>query len=1164
MIKFKNHLIAVVLILALFVSISSVSAYDIDSNAVGLNDDDNADVNLGYCENVETDGSSSLSENYGIDVNNASGQILQSGIGESRVGASTLRGEISINSQYKGTVYAGVNNLISVKINNTGESATYVGVDLVMGNETIGSALIPDYNANNIYSLSFVDDTIKPLTENTVYGNNNYNVTYTVVVKDSNGGLINESSSSFTVLYNGNLGKDLEYPGADPILREFVVTGDVIVLKTDAYSAAGDTNRTDVFSVDLNGNNVSAALLYVSYNWDKDENGDFNNWNTTFNGEEITPIASFRDQGNMGTYAKNAYGLVVYDVTDLVTDGENTFVINKTKGMVAVYPSNLIVLTDDESSNIKKTIYIYEEADLLSKTNNKNLITGFNTTFDVIDGNATLYVFAASAENNEGNVIVNDVNNTNVWSGTSKSFDIFTTDVDSGSIDVFFESTGSTILALHQMVVVESDLFNADVSISSQYKNTVYAGVNNTLTVVVTNKGKAAENVTVVLFLDDDEIGSQVISKFDADASETLTFVDPTIRPLTENTVYGNNNTNANYTVIIKDSDNYTTNFVEYNPVVLYNGNLGKDFEYPGADPIMRKFVVTGDVIVLNTDAYSAAGDTNRTDVFNVTLNGDVSKALLYVSYNWDKDENGDFNNWNTTFNGEEITPIASYRDQGNMGTYAKNAYGLVVYDVTDLVVDGENTFVINKTKGMVAVYPSNLIVLTDNENSTTAKIVYIYEEADLLSKTNNKNLAAGFNTTFDVFGNNGTLYVFAASAQSDEGNVIVNGVNNTNVWNGTFKSFDTFTTDVDSGNLSIYFESIGGTILALHQMVISENPIVSINAPDLIKYKGSKDKFVVNVTDFENNPAVNTTVQITINGVTYNRTTDENGVASMNINLNPGEYQATVTVNKTSVNATITVLTTVNGTDITKVFKNGTQYYATFRDINGNYLADGTEVEFNINGVMYKRYINGSEGKAKLNINLNPGEYVITATNPNSTEMSSNIIKVISQVSESNDLVKYFKNDSQYRVKIVDIEGNAVGANETVKFNINGVMYERQTDEEGYAQLNINLNPGNYVITAEYNGSMVSNNIEVLPVLTAYDLTMKAGTSDQFKARLVDGQGELYPNQRIDFNINGQFFNSTTDAEGTAALTINLGVGQYTITSSYGDAAIANIITVY
>ena len=135
MIKFKNHLIAVVLILALFVSISSVSAYDIDSNAVGLNDDDNADVNLGYCENVETDGSSSLSENYGIDVNNASGQILQSGIGESMVGASTLRGEISINSQYKGTVYAGVNNLISVKINNTGESATYVGVDLLMGNE---------------------------------------------------------------------------------------------------------------------------------------------------------------------------------------------------------------------------------------------------------------------------------------------------------------------------------------------------------------------------------------------------------------------------------------------------------------------------------------------------------------------------------------------------------------------------------------------------------------------------------------------------------------------------------------------------------------------------------------------------------------------------------------------------------------------------------------------------------------------------------------------------------------------------------------------------------------------------------------------------------------------------------------------------------------------
>ena len=73
----------------------------------------------------------------------------------------------------------------------------------------------------------------------------------------------------------------------------------------------------------------------------------------------------------------------------------------------------------------------------------------------------------------------------------------------------------------------------------------------------------------------------------------------------------------------------------------------------------------------------------------------------------------------------------------------------MVVYDVTDLIVDGLNTFELNKTAGNSAVYPSNLIILTDKDNSATLKTVYILEEADLLSKSYNKNLDAGFNTTF-------------------------------------------------------------------------------------------------------------------------------------------------------------------------------------------------------------------------------------------------------------------------------------------------------------------------------------------------------------------------------------------------------------------------------
>ena len=43
---------------------------------------------------------------------------------------------------------------------------------------------------------------------------------------------------------------------------------------------------------------------------------------------------------------------------DLVVDGTNTFELNKTAGNAAVYPSNLIVLTNNDGTYLKKSVYI--------------------------------------------------------------------------------------------------------------------------------------------------------------------------------------------------------------------------------------------------------------------------------------------------------------------------------------------------------------------------------------------------------------------------------------------------------------------------------------------------------------------------------------------------------------------------------------------------------------------------------------------------------------------------------------------------------------------------------------------------------------------------------------------------------------------------------------
>ena len=140
---------------------------------------------------------------------------------------------------------------------------------------------------------------------------------------------------------------------------------------------------------------------------------------------------------------------------------------------------------------------------------------------------------------------------------------------------------------------------------------------------------------------------------------------------------------------------------------------------------------------------------------------------------------------------------------------------------------------------------------------------------------------------------------------------------------------------------------------------------------------------------------------------------------------------------------------------------------------------------------------------------------------------------------------------------------GNPVGAGKTVTFNINGVMYQRQTNESSIAQLNINLPPGDYTITASYGGYNVANTITVLPVLSASDLKMKYMDGSKFKATLLDGQGKPYAQQKVQFNVNGVMYNRVTDSSGQALLNINLPSGEYIITSSYNGANIANKITI-
>ena len=71
------------------------------------------------------------------------------------------------------------------------------------------------------------------------------------------------------------------------------------------------------------------------------------------------------------------------------------------------------------------------------------------------------------------------------------------------------------------------------------------------------------------------------------------------------------------------------------------------------------------------------------------------------------------------------------------------------------------------------------------------------------------------------------------------------------------------------------------------------------------------------------------------------------------------------------------------------------------------------------------------------------------------------------------------YRDGSKFEAKILDGKGKPY-AGQTVTFNINGVLYQRATGDDGVARLTINLIAGEYIITSTYNGLNAANKVTI------------------------------------------------------------------------------------
>ena len=623
----------------------------------------------------------------------------------------------------------------------------------------------------------------------------------------------------------------------------------------------------------------------------------------------------------------------------------------------------------------------------------------------------------------------------------------------------------------------------------------------------------------------------------------------------------GSNNYNANIKKTNVSIDKFAPELISNVSNIDYGEYISVNVELMGING--SRLMDENITLIIDNLNYTFKSNAN----FTVPELLNASNYVVNVAFNGDNNYDAVESTVNVTVNkaNPELTLIISNTLYANVLIIGNSLIGVndeISNESLYLTVDGK-TYIL--TSNVDFILPDILDV-----GNYTVNIIFNgnnnYNEAIDIKDLEIMPVKLSMDLNISEILNNASIHVKFSDKVNESVSVKVNeDTYNINTVNG--EGILTLS-NLDLGNYSVEasFDKTGYESILIKDSfnVTSINTLINVNNVTMYYHDGTRLYF--NLTDSNNHALSNKSVIIIINNVTYTRITDVNGVASINLGLNSGKYLTTLifdgddTYISSSSSANVDIRSTINSNDLTKYYRNASQFYAKVLDYEGNPVAN-TPVIMNINGVFYNRTTN-QEGIVRLNINLNPEKYILTIYNPVTNEMGSSTINVLSKLVENHDLVKYYKNASKYSVKVLDDSGSPL-AGVSVTFNINGVFYTRTSDENGVVSIAINLNPGKYIITAEYDTLKVSNNIEVLSVIETQDITMHYRDGTSFKAMILDGIGNPNSGVNVTFNINGVFYTKTTDSSGVASLNINLQAGEYIITSTYNGLNESNTIVI-
>ena len=734
------------------------------------------------------------------------------------------------------------------------------------------------------------------------------------------------------------------------------VSGDVDVKTTNPWTKNGELS----YDIPVDAKTIKSADVYVNvYGGTVDDKYALNtnttiitdNGQVTYNqtlhykGEDKTQVYTI----NENTTKSNLDYMIHYHITDLVTGLNGTSLVIKvnTTYMEGSPTANnignikligLVLTYDDGDDDIIK--YWINDTQIWT---NSNATLTFNTTSmaDVLEmslinialdsADATYKLngeFLTDSEYKSGSYYRYNKWDVTEYYNSSKKTE-FLGIGGQGSYGVSHKQALAVLVA--KPGVASASLALATERDGKVYSDTkvaiAYPGLTNKVTITVTTNKNG--NYVVKLLADGKEVNSTEV--YLTAGTKPISLIDGTIRDINASSTYtGRDGTydKVNYTAQLFLKDESLAN-KSIEATILYNGYFNKAlYDQTSLEPFYNGSI-TGDIFInvsdfVGTDGNSgkyASATTNRIDNWTVTLNDGsvIAKAFIYVPYTYIAGDN--INMLNATFNKNSLTPIAFIRDQSN--AVGAQGYGVLVYDVTDYIINGNNSLALNRTISG-GIYPSTLIYLTNTAGSNVIKEVYISNCADLLGAYGNGDRQLKIDSSFNLVPNDvskAEVYVFAAGTEPGRASVSINGEVD-NAFNTTVKNtVSYYSKDItgimkDSNEISLILNK--GMFTALQQIIVVTKkvkeepkndtpakpvtPAVSKKATKIVakkktfKAKVKVKKYTITLKSGKN-PVKRVLVTLKVKGKTYKAKTNAKGKAVFKIkNLKKkGKYTATI-----------------------------------------------------------------------------------------------------------------------------------------------------------------------------------------------------------------------------------------------------------------------------